>query len=625
VSNASGRRNENDAGGGSGGTQGLDLGGLLERTRTQLLATAKQLGLTGVSKLNKEALAERILRAQGRAPGAASQAKAAPAKTAAKPPPAKAAPAASPPSVKAAPAAKEPRMPAAPVAPKPPPALEHPGAATPVAAATDAPRGEGEVREPAESEEGEVQAGEESEPAATAKLDLGPAASAAEKPSATIPWSYGQDRVTAMAVDPLKLFVYWEVTDPAIERARAQLGAGGAGAWLSLRVYDTSGRIFDGTNARSYFDHHLERHDRQWFFHIGKPSSTAYVDIGLKSHEGYFARISRSGRVDFPRADAVPEADAEWLTVRVATGERWHAGRTAPHHAPRPAGHGQGHAAIPVMEPAPGDGEGGGEIRLWQLLHGNWERIEWQQLLGGTGWYELEGRTEWEGPLTLTSWEAGPFTYPVSVEPPSREEWEGRSFAFRVGDVTHVVYGPWQVVIRNLGAYREHAEVARWEVYRSWVASGGREVRGVHLMRPGAGVRVGASEARLGASERRWIAGSELRLGGASEVWRLGASEIRMRGASETLYAGASQLIFRGASERRLGGASEVRLAGGSERRLGGGSESRLGGASESRLGGGSEARLGGSEGRLGASEQRLGAGPPGDAGASLPYPKVEE
>src|SRR5690242_16150392 len=61
-----------------------------------------------------------------------------------------------------------------------------------------------------------------------------------------IPWGYGQDRVTAMAVDPDRLYAYWEVTDPAIERARRGLGHGGKDAWLCLRIYDISGRIFDG-------------------------------------------------------------------------------------------------------------------------------------------------------------------------------------------------------------------------------------------------------------------------------------------------------------------------------------------------------------------------------------------
>ncbi len=442
----------------------------------------------------------------------------------------------------------------------------------------------------------------EEEPAGTAKLDLGPAART-EEPPAHIPWSYGQDRVTAAAVDPDTLYVYWEVDDAAIEKARAGLGPGGAGAWLDLRVYDTSGLIFDGTNAHGYFDHSVDRSTRQWFFKIGKPTSTAFVEIGMKSSEGFFVKIARAGRVDFPRRERAASGEPEWMTVR-ETGEVTHVARVgapAPHGgagvapAPPPAG------LIPLWvmrDPSEGD------VRARHLFDGGWERLEWREL-SGEGWFALEGRVEWEGPRILSSWEAGPFTYPVQVAPPRREEWEGRSFAYRVGDVTHVVYGPWQVVIRNLGGRRERTVLARWQVFRSWVAEGGRELR----VTAGAGVRAGASEL-LGASERRWLGGSELRAAGASELWRIGASELMLRGASERLFVGASQWMFRGASEWRAGGASEWRAGGASERRLGGASESRLGGASERRLGGASERRLGGaSESRLGgASELRHAA-----------------
>jgi hypothetical protein len=136
-----------------------------------------------------------------------------------------------------------------------------------------------------------------------------------------IPWGYGADRVTAMVVDPERLYVYWEVTDDAIERARGALGPGGPDAWLCLRVYDVTGRIFDGTNAHSYFDHAVSRDDRQWFFFIGKPASTAIVELGLRSHEGFFVRVARSGRADFPRRDPVSPGGVEWLTVSAATGD----------------------------------------------------------------------------------------------------------------------------------------------------------------------------------------------------------------------------------------------------------------------------------------------------------------
>jgi len=602
------------AAGGLASLAAMRLEALRKRTKEQLLEVAKALDLKGVSKLTKDELAEHVLRElKARARDAEAQkakgskeakekpakkGKAAAAKAAAVPRPKAAAPPPKKeraPKVAAAPPPKKERAPK--VAAAPPPKKER---APKVAAA---PRGAPEARA--------LHAGED--PSGAAKLDLGPAGKA-EKPVGHIPWSYGLDRVVAAAVDPDNLYVYWEVGDEAIEKARADLGPGGPDAWLNLRIYDTTSLIFDGTNAHSYFDRRIERSDRQWFFAIEKPTSTAYVDVGLRSTEGFFVKIARSGRVDFPRKDQSPWTEPEWLTVLPATGEVKAAGTGSPFHGGAGA---PGASPQRVGEPPPPfapialwrlhESGANREARIAELLEAGWERVEWQEM-EGEGWYELEGRVLWQGPVTTSTWEAGPFTYPVEVDPPAREEWRGPAFSFKVGGVTHVVYGPWEVVIRNLGAHHGRAVLGRWEMYRSWVAEGGREIRGAgradHLP-------LGASE-HLGASERRWLSGSELRLGGASELFRLGASEVRLGGASEVLFAGASQWMAAGASERRLLGASELRLGGASERMLGGASE-RLGG-SERRLGGGSEERLGG------GSEERLGTGEKSPA-----YPKVEE
>src|SRR5262245_55986209 len=151
------------------------------------------------------------------------------------------------------------------------------------------------------------------------KFDLGPTKESEAMPR-DIPWGYGYDRITAMAVDPARLYVYWELTDDAIAGARAGLGGAGDRAWLNVRVYDITGRLFDGTNAHSYFDHRVERHERQWFFGIDKPTSTACAEIGLKSEEGFFVKIARSGRVEFPRNEPSGDGTVEWLSVRSATG-----------------------------------------------------------------------------------------------------------------------------------------------------------------------------------------------------------------------------------------------------------------------------------------------------------------
>jgi hypothetical protein len=411
------------------------------------------------------------------------------------------------------------------------------------------------------------------EPTGPHKFDLGqPAEGPVE--AEHIPWGYGQDRVTAMVVDPERLYVYWEVTDQAIERARAGLGPGGRDAWLNLRLYDVTDRIFDGTNAHSYFDHAVSRSDRQWFFFIGRPASTAVVELGLKSPEGYFVRVARSGRADFPRREPVSPEGVEWLTVRAATGE-----------IGEPAVSIRSPAVIPgVVTAAPVE-----PVRAWDIRRthagadGEWIirdqsfRAEWA----------AEHRIEWEGPIIRTTWEAGPFPYPVEPPPYTEEHHAGGAVTVRsVDGRSHIVYGPWRVVIRGLGARAERRILAVWEVHRSWVA----QADGAVYVAAGPGLASGSSEQVVrGASERRWRAASELRLGGASELYRLGASELR--------YLGASEIVYAGASERRLAGASELRLLGASQWLSAGASESRSAGASERLRAGASERK------RPGASE----------------------
>jgi uncharacterized protein len=475
----------------------------------------------------------------------------------------------------------------------------------------------------------------EPETGARSKFDLG--SRVAEPRADHIPWGYGQDRITILPIDPRRLYAYWEVRDESIAAARQALGKGGRDAWLNLRVYDITGRIFDGTNAHGYFDQKVDRDTRQWFFDINKPSSTHCVEVGMKSYEGYFVKIGRSGRVDFPRAEPWGPGPVEWLSVHEVTGEVGvpvPGASPAPAHSPAPAA-AAAHTGPPATATgahAPGAWAEGEywvvsdtpAFREWALLSG-WEshdflRTEW---IGGHGrleWFAKGQRFEWVGPVVKTSWEAGPFPMPVEAPGIVEERHEGPVLVQKIGERTRVIYGPWEVVIRGIGGHAEGRVLARWEVRKSWVSDVGFEVEGGTVrwraLAPaeGAARLPGASEALLaGASERRWLAGSEVRLAGASEVFRVGASEFRYLGASETLYAGASERRFRGASERRLRGASERLARGASERLYAGASERLAGGASE-RLARGASERLG-----RGASEGRLGGG--SEQPARSPYP----
>jgi hypothetical protein len=458
------------------------------------------------------------------------------------------------------------------------------------------------------------------------KFDLGPDAEIEPMP-AHIPWGYGDDRVTAMAVDPDRLYVYWEITDDAVKAARIGLGTAGHGAWLNVRVYDISGRLFDGTNAHSYFDHPLERHDRQWFFAVNKPTSSACVEVGLRSEEGYFVKIARSGRVDFARREAAPGGPREWLTVRAggATG------------APAPSGDAPaapgsfGHNGVR----APGEATGSAPVE--DLPAAGWE--DWTQVAGFPGpeghrvferrwsWQEGGGaewsgelhKTEWIGPVLRTEWAAGPFTYPIEV-PSTVEVRDFGEVSMRTehGRV-HIVYGPWQVVIRGLGARAERRVLGTWEYRRQVAIAGGAE----RSPAPGPGSPPGSSAwMTAGGSERSWLGASEVMGRGASELWLLGASEARFRGASEAHFAGASEHLLRGASELSFAGASERLLRGASELGFAGASERLLRGASETHFAGASERTHAGASERMGQGAAERPADP-ADGEAPSRYPAL--
>ena len=72
--------------------------------------------------------------------------------------------------------------------------------------------------------------------------------------------------------------------------------------------------------------------------------------------------------------------------------------------------------------------------------------------------------------------------------------------------------------------------VATWEMRCVWEREEGAvvEAAGERMQVP-----AGSGWMLRGASERRWVGGSEWRLGGASELWFVGASERRWIAGSE--------------------------------------------------------------------------------------------
>ena len=64
-------------------------------------------------------------------------------------------------------------------------------------------------------------------------------------PPATLPASYGTDRVVAIARDSRRIFAFWELTAPGVGTAKDSLGRAAIGATLILRVSDELGQSED--------------------------------------------------------------------------------------------------------------------------------------------------------------------------------------------------------------------------------------------------------------------------------------------------------------------------------------------------------------------------------------------
>jgi hypothetical protein len=349
-----------------------------------------------------------------------------------------------------------------------------------------------------------------------------------------LPWGYVENRIAALARDPQWIFVYWEILDDAIEKARAQAKDPHAGC--ALRVYDTTYRDFDGLNAHHYWDLRVDRSSKGHYLHTGRPGATFHVDIGVLSGGGLFAPIARSNACETPRDSASPDGTVEWSTVYRSGPAPAYRHR----HVPKP-----GSPAPPP--PAEID-------RVFESFAAEgWKRREWIEEADGG---RVVRRIRWTGPFTVERFPIAPAGTYKTLE--VLFQGERRSVRSVEGGETSS-WGPWTVVLEGVGAQGERRTVHQWMVRHRWTGGGGSERIDTPavLSRVAGGERVrslvqgsetrlereswGSEWLQLGASEWRWIGGSETLLAGASELLQLGASEVARLGSSDVWFLGASE------------------------------------------------------------------------------------
>ncbi|MBI4667399.1 MAG: DUF4912 domain-containing protein [Nitrospinae bacterium] len=127
--------------------------------------------------------------------------------------------------------------------------------------------------------------------------------------TSNLPSEYGDTRIIALARDPYKLYLYWELQGGAVERARAALGKDWAQVRWSLRIFDVSG-LAEGFHR--YFDVDVNPNSGSMYLEVDRADCEYVVTMGLKDETGRFEQVASSNRSRTPRAEASSSTDAEW-------------------------------------------------------------------------------------------------------------------------------------------------------------------------------------------------------------------------------------------------------------------------------------------------------------------------
>jgi hypothetical protein len=130
---------------------------------------------------------------------------------------------------------------------------------------------------------------------------------------ATLPGSYGSDRLVLLARDPHCLYAYWDLSDAHCRSVRTQAGADRLRT--VLRTYDVTQVSFDAKPPTRFQDFTIVGDARSVYAYVGKPAACYVAEIGYLRHDGVFFPLARSQPVWTPRTGQPGTAPGRWMTV----------------------------------------------------------------------------------------------------------------------------------------------------------------------------------------------------------------------------------------------------------------------------------------------------------------------
>jgi len=124
-----------------------------------------------------------------------------------------------------------------------------------------------------------------------------------------------KDRLVVIVRDAYWLHVYWELTRPTVERAKAAMGQHWHGARPVLRLHEVTA---DGTTSSARrVVRHIEIHGgvNNWYIDVPNPPKSYQLDIGYLATAGKFYTLCRSNVVTTPQVPAGQTFDQNWADI----------------------------------------------------------------------------------------------------------------------------------------------------------------------------------------------------------------------------------------------------------------------------------------------------------------------
>ncbi len=121
--------------------------------------------------------------------------------------------------------------------------------------------------------------------------------------------------ISLLEIAPKKLYAHWSLPDSLLAGLRMRLGEAYRNAQQTLRFYEVTNILFDGTNALHTFDLDIHPGEESRYIDLWSTDKTYLVELGLRSADGRFHALARSGHAHAPRDSAAADSQPQFLNV----------------------------------------------------------------------------------------------------------------------------------------------------------------------------------------------------------------------------------------------------------------------------------------------------------------------